>query len=785
MAKVSPIQNSFSAGEISPKLYGRVDLPPYKEGLKKCQNYIPTVQGNLDRRPGTNFAHGSRHNVNASDFLSDVYFFPFKYSRTDSYVIESGSVDPGGQEYFRFFKSHSLVTYPQTTVTNVTQANPVVVTSPGHGLSAFGGGANIRIVLSGLTGMTQLNNQEFVANSLDANNFELYDIDATLSVNGISFDAYVSGGFAARPYEIGGQFLGTPPARYEYRTAQSGDVIYFAASGRTPFKLSRYGDTNWSWSLISNHDGPFLPINKTSDVMSLVSNTITMGGIGSINQGLGWSVADIGRPIRLAPAITGPWTSCTVTACATSTKVQVAIDPNFTGTGIGPTTTPFFQIGMFPTTGNFGKTTPDAITFHEDRLWFMIGGVLASSKSGDYENFSPSDASGSVVASSGMILVLNSGEALNSSWLMSDEKGLLAGTTAGPWVIKPDSLGAALTPANASAKIASSFGSAARQPLKVDKSTIFIQSSQKKIRELLYYYDVDGYKVSDLSVLSEHISGTGLEELCFQKEPQPLIWARRTDGTLTSLTYDRNAQNIRAGWARHVLGGYSDSSHSAAALAKAITSIPSPDGLSEEVWILAHRYVNGRVRKYVEYFSQSFNENTAAKDSHHFDCALTYDSSPTTTVSGLNHLEGEVVSILADGAVRPDATVTAGKIVLDNSASTIQVGYSYQSRGQMLRLDSGAADGTALGKLRRMNQVRMLVHRTGGLKIGMDFDHLNQVNFRKASDNMGEAVPLFSGVIHEDLEGDYDSENEFCWQQDTGLPGSILAVMPQMTTQDG
>jgi len=155
-----------------------------------------------------------------------------------------------------------------------------------------------------------------------------------------------------------------------------------------------------------------------------------------------------------------------------------------------------------------------------------------------------------------------------------------------------------------------------------------------------------------------------------------------------------------------------------------------------------------------------------------------------TTISSINHLEGEVVIPLTDGAVHPPLTVTRGKIVLTYPAAVVQIGYTYNSDGEMLRLEAGSADGTALGKTRRTHRVGMLLEQTLGLKVGFNFDALDVVTFRTSANPLSRAVPLFTGIETFTVDADYDFENNFCFRQDQPLPGTIQAVMPQMITQD-
>jgi hypothetical protein len=155
-----------------------------------------------------------------------------------------------------------------------------------------------------------------------------------------------------------------------------------------------------------------------------------------------------------------------------------------------------------------------------------------------------------------------------------------------------------------------------------------------------------------------------------------------------------------------------------------------------------------------------------------------------STISGLDHLEGETVDILGDGAVQPARTVDSGSITLQNPATTVHIGYGYSSRGKMLRLNAGSADGTALGKTQRTHRIGIMMHRSLGLKIGTDFDNLDELTFRTFADNLDRAPALFTGIKSETLNADYNFENQFCWEQDQPLPSMILALMPQMHTQD-
>ncbi len=155
-----------------------------------------------------------------------------------------------------------------------------------------------------------------------------------------------------------------------------------------------------------------------------------------------------------------------------------------------------------------------------------------------------------------------------------------------------------------------------------------------------------------------------------------------------------------------------------------------------------------------------------------------------TTISGLTHLEGESLAVLADGAVHPNVIVSGGSITLGSPAAVVHLGCGYESDAQMLTFDAGSQDGTALGKTRRTARVAFYLYRTLGMKIGMSFSNLTELTFRKTSDPMSRANALFTGILSENISADYDFYNEITWRQSQPLPGTILAVGPQIVTQD-
>jgi hypothetical protein len=749
----------------------------------------------------------------------------------------------------RFFRDNGQITEAATNVTLITQANPAVVTSVAHGYSS-----NQEVYISGVVGMTTLNGRNFKITVLSADTYSLQYMDGT-NVDSSAFTAYSSGGTAERVYTLTTTYATADI--FDLRFTQSADVLYIVHPSYVPRKLTRTGHTSWTISDVDLLDGPYLSTNTTATTLTPSSFaigtgvTMTASGVTGINGGQGFKTSDVGRLIRLKQGST--WGYCKITGWTSTTVVTVQILSTLTSTAAKTD----WRLGLYSGTTGY----PGSVVFHEDRLAFTGSTDYPQrvdlSKTGDYENFAPSDTAGAVASDNACAFSLNANEVNASRWMTSDEKGLLTGTTGAEWVIRPSSQGEALSPINVAAKKATSFGGASANTLQVGKATLFVQRSGRKMREFIYFYDVDGFQSNDLTLLAEHVLQSGVVEMAYQPEPQPVVWCAREDGVLAAATYARDPDSLKVGWSRHVIGGVSDAAGNEA-IVESVASIPSADESYDELWMIVRRRINGATVRYVEYMTQIFNDTVDQKNAVFLDASLNYDNPLTitgatqanpvvitsnshglsngdsvritdvegmtdlndniytvanvaantfelsgvdgtsygpyvtggevrkrvSTISGLWHLEGQTVSILGDGAVQPNKTVSSGAITLATAAGTVQIGFSYNSDLALLPLEAGAVDGTALAKTRRTHRVGILMHRTLGMKIGPSFDDLTTITFRTAADRMGHAPELYSGIISENVSFDYDFENNICIRQDQPLPGAILAIAPQMVTQD-
>ena len=179
-------------------------------------------------------------------------------------------------------------------------------------------------------------------------------------------------------------------------------------------------------------------------------------------------------------------------------------------------------------------------------------------------------------------------------------------------------------------------------------------------------------------------------------------------------------------------------------------------------------------------------DETSAEDFHFVDSGLSYDGTATTSITGLEHLEGQTVQILADGATHSTKIVSGGAITLDRSSKKVKVGLGYNSILQTMRIEGGAAEGTSQGKTKRISKVVLRLFETVGVKVGPSLTKLETIPFRTTSSLLSSPVDtLLAGDKEIEFDGDFESDGFIVIKQDQPLPCSILAIYPTLVTSDG
>lgn len=725
MAKAAPIQPSFSAGELSPTIFGRVDAERYKTALDTCLNYIPTTQGPLIPRPGFKYVGND-----AKDPSKPPALIPFQFSQTQSYIIEAG------ERYMRFYTNNgriltsgtSFIVYGQGYV-DKTPTYATIVSFPFTATRPNLVPRTGEIVLTGSSGIGGLTgSSQFVA--------------------------------AGSVLELPTIYTGSSYLNIKW--AQRQDTLYLFHKDHPPHKLQRFAGDQWTLQKIRTQDGPYLPQNTyalTGDSLRIGIEVTASIGTSAINIGTfpkstiksvfggssnliyietltshnfltGDKVAIGGASGTVPNLNTGnfynPWTVTTVdptnlylndsvfsgTYTGSTGVIQPAL---FTGSSltadisttnfaflqgankiwghIRPTSPLAANIYLDPSTPTMGGSSmfwrlgawseyngfPSAGCFHQDRL--SAGGVpnlpqrIDLGVSSDYENFSPANSSFVVSDKNAISFSLNHDQLNKIQWLKSDSKGLLAGTFASEFQITPNNQAAALSPTNINASETSAFGSFDADALKVGNATIYIQRAQRTIRELNYFFQVDTYRSTDITELSEHITSPSIFKIVSQKETVPVVWALRSDGTLLSMSYSRDDQSLQVGWARHQLGGRSDSAVTQP-LVKSIAVAPDPTGLYDQLWATVRRYINGTSVLSVEYMTRSIEQDTLQEDFYYSDMGAAYDS--PLTIQNITIAGSAILTSAAHGLANGDE-VQIVKVVGLNSSVVDAMGVTHSS----------------------------------------------------------------------------------------------------------
>lgn len=739
--------------------------------------------------------------------------------------------------------------------------------------------------------------------------------------------------------------------------AQSADILYIASGNHPVNKLTRSGHSSWSLVEVAWADGPYMIENTSSTTLTASAAngygiTVTASGSKGINGKAGFKSTDVGRLLRIKNASDWAWG---VIVGFTSASV-VTVDHRGT-TDFAVTGQTAWRIGSWSaTTGH-----PRAITFYEQRLALAGSSTQPQSfwlsQSADFENMAPDNGADTVEDDDALDFTIAASQVNVIRWVAGG-RNLMIGTVGGEWLVKSD--GPILTPIDIDVKRQTTHGSAAIQPLEIGHVVLFLQSAKRKIRELVFDFNVNGLKAPDLTVLADHTTATGVVDMAYQQEPQSTVWCARTDGGLASLTYERN-QNV-VGWSRHTMGGVFGSGGAAV---ESIVVIPGsdaggqvmPSGDRDEVWLVVKRTINGATKRYVEFFEGFFGAprrddytsdaawETAVlavqMDAFYVDCGLTYDTplaitgattadpvvvtaaahgfadgdqvrivevagmtelngnsyfiasvasntfellalegeavsgattanpvvvtatnhgfadgdrigfldiagmtelngntykvanktddtfeltdfsnvdidgtafsaysgggtaydvidgsafttyesggevrKKVTSVAGLDHLEGETLSILADGAVHPQKTVASGQITLDTPASKVQAGLGYTHTWRSLKMAVGAPSGTAVGRTKRVHGITLVLLDSMGGKVGPDEAMLEDLVYREVGDAMDTAVPFFSGEKRAAFDGDWGSDGRIMVRGSAPVPFTCLAVVPELTVND-
>jgi hypothetical protein len=221
------------------------------------------------------------------------------------------------------------------------------------------------------------------------------------------------------------------------------------------------------------------------------------------------------------------------------------------------------------------------------------------------------------------------------------------------------------------------------------------------------------------------------------------------------------------------------------AMVESVAVIPTDDK-EYQTWVIVKRTIDGAINRQVEFLNELDFDETDNTSFNFLDSSLSYSGSAVTTLSGLGHLIGETVAILADGATHPNKIVNAsGAITLDRSAKNVKIGLPYTSLLQTMRLDAGSQNGTSQAKTKRIYDITVRMYETIGIEVGSNLSDMERIPFRNSVDLMDEGIPPFTGDKQVEFRGNYETDGFIFVRQNQPLPFTILSLYPRLATNDG
>jgi len=818
---VYPIQATFTRGELSPALHGRIDTDHYAMGLAKCENFYVLRQGGIRRRSGTVFV------AEIKDSSDIARLFPFAFNETEAYVVEQGD------RYCRFFALDGQVQidgeayeiespYDVSDVASVSYAQSADVLYMVHGdyppyrlirsgevdwaFSAFefedGPYLEENATATTLTPeksghitpqMSSNTDPEGTASASNGSTdaFRMFDREKVAQValaEGSS--GYLRFQFADDARKVADAYWITATdnepkfndhfTQWEFQGSNDGEswTTLDSRDGETAWSGSetRYyefdNDAAYAYYQLKfsgggGSDGEYsrsaeLAIHqKASDQTPF---DLTASSTEGINQNAGFQSSDLGRHIRLLGS-DSRYRWAEITEVVSTTVVRIRLHGHAL-----PDLNPivFWSLGAWSEQSGW----PHCAGFYQARLAFGRSDAMPRtvwlSKSLEFGNFGQSVP---VEDSDGLSISMTGGR-LNAISFIEESGDLVIGTNGSMRTLGPAASTEALSPSNVRQKQQTTTGSASIAPVTVSNTLIYAGFHKATLHEFSYNYDANGYLSPELTVLSDHAFKPGIAFLSYQETPDSLIWCGRTDGVLVATTYDRHQKVV--GVSRHIVaGGHADDR----AVVESGCVVPVESG--DRLWLIVKRTIDGAVKRSVEYLDMPFDGRPIGEGVFLDGSRTVAFEEAASEITGAEHLEGETVGVFADGVDIGDAVVSDGAFTLPGETTALKVTYGlrFESYAETLRLpQAGNRDGAALGRRMRAVSVSLDLLETGYIRAGSaarQFEYL----FRNSSETLGSAPELFTGCKRLSAEDSWSNSGVAIVRSDRAYPATIRSVM--------
>lgn len=720
MPRVTFNQTNFTAGEISPRCLGRVDVSRFQNGARSLENCLTTIEGGAFGRYGTAMEAGAKFDDKLARLI------PFVFSTTQSYILEFGD------QYVRFFlrgggqimsggvplELDSPYTFDMLRDLEYTQ------------------GADTMLLFHPLMPIYSLKRYANDVWTLDpaifttmpfAETGHRFNVGLTLSAatvgTGRTFTAasgiFLAGDVGRRITKDGGLAVITS---YSSSTAVTCEI-------KTPFDSTSLAGN--AWVLEDTPQTTLTPSAKdpvgASTTLTASADAFRAGDVGkhvSINDGM----------VKITSFTSATAVNGTITKVMASTVGAEANSWVLNGDA-------WNEFDGYPSTGAFyeQRLTTGGSPKYPTTLWGSKTGLFFDNTIGTDDD----DGFSFTLPSTGQINPITH-MAATSSLLLLTYGGEY---TASGGVEKP------LAPTNPQLKPRTRYGCNNVKPVQIGDELFYVTRSGKKMRAMAYAYATDSFPSPNVTTLSEHLFKSGIVDMAYQQEPDSRLWAVRGDGKLNQLVIDRDEGVIS--WTPQSTDG----------LYESVASIPTGGG--DEVWVSVKRTINGETKRFIERFDDTLKT----------DCAVVATDGVGKKVWDALHLEGKEVAIKADGIYKGKRTVTDGQVTIDRDAFSVEIGLPFTSTIITLPPEMQAGDGSAQGNKMNTSEVTLTLFETTGVKVNGA-----PVLFRKfGPDLLDKLPPQVTGQSRVTTIGWQRGDSPLTITQEEPLPFHCLAIIRKLT----
>lgn len=703
MAKsLQGLQTNFTAGELSPRLWGHVDVSKYKNGIKTGKNAYCLPHGPIVRRSGTKYISSVKTHS------SEVKLVRFQFNQENAFILEFGHL------YIRFYKDGGQVLsggvpYEVTTTYTEAEVQDLTYTQFGRILYlAHGDHAPASLTFTDDADWT-LETIFFYPPSTDEDGFRPVATLTPAATTGLGIN-FTASAAVFLPADVGRQLhnlVGAGKASivsYTSTTVVVCDILEDFPS------TSAIASQSWKMDLspIAKLEVDNAGTGTTCRVRSFYTNSfrgpdLVVSGITQANPGVVttstnhnlvdgdkielksiqgmaqfnntiWGVNVLSATTFSLTTVTGTEVDTTIyTAYVANSGIARKVFADITisafraadvgryiliNGGIGLVTSQAASsatmelqksLNSLSATSAWSleqeawtatKGYPRIVALHQQRVWY--GGT--EDKSQTIYGSAPAifDAMGvGALDDDAIQFDLASSEVNQIQWMYSLRDNLIIGTSGAEITISSGVQAGPITPSSITAQSRTYSGSRLQQPIALENEVIYIQRSGTKLNSFRYNFEIDNFLSDDLTFLAEHMprNGDGIKEIAYAQDPDRLLYAVLNDGTMMVGTYYRDQEVIA--WTLYVTDGDFEN----------VQTIST--GLSDEVWVVVKRTINGATKRYVERFDgtnmSQFGDNNIEIFS---DCALTL--SLPLPITGITQADPGVVTSVAHGLSNGD-----------------------------------------------------------------------------------------------------------------------------------